>query len=169
MTPSQLLADQYQRILTTATRVVGDLDGRDLAWRPDAEGNSIAWLVWHVARVQDDHVTDLADGQQVWTVDAWAARFGLDPDAMDTGYGHTSEEVASIQPAGPDVLVDYLEAVTEQTVAHLDGLDAGDLERIVDDSWDPPVTLGVRLNSVIGDNWQHIGQAAQVRGLHERT
>ena len=43
-----------------------------------------------------------------------------------------------------------------------------DLDRIVDTSWDPPVTLGVRLISVLSDDLQHAGQAAFVRGVLER-
>ena len=36
---------------------------------------------------------------------------------------------------------------------------------MVDEHWDPPVTAGVRLVSVIGDALQHLGQAAYVKGL----
>jgi hypothetical protein len=38
----------------------------------------------------------------------------------------------------------------------------------VDDYWDPPVTLGVRLVSIISDDLQHVGQAAFIRGVIER-
>jgi hypothetical protein len=38
---------------------------------------------------------------------------------------------------------------------------------VVDASWDPPVTLGVRLVSVISDDLQHAGQAAYLRGMIE--
>lgn len=169
MTPADVYANHFERILATAGRVVDGLDADDLAWRSDPGANSIAWLVWHVARIQDDHVADVADTDQVWTTGDWAVRFGLDDGAMDTGWGHTSEQVATIRPSGPGLLVDYLSQVTEQTLAFLDGVAAGDLDRVVDESWDPPVTLGVRLNSVVGDNWQHLGQAAHVRGQRERT
>ena len=52
-----------------------------------------------------------------------------------------------------------------RTVAHLAGLSEADLDRVVDERWDPPVTLGVRLVSVISDDLQHAGQAAYLRGL----
>jgi hypothetical protein len=42
-----------------------------------------------------------------------------------------------------------------------------DLDRVVDKRWDPPVTLGVRLVSVVDDDAQHVGQAAYVRGLQK--
>ena len=55
-----------------------------------------------------------------------------------------------------------------QAVRYAQRLTDADLGRIVDERWDPPVTLGVRLISVISDGLQHAGQAAYVRGLAER-
>ena len=53
-------------------------------------------------------------------------------------------------------------------MAYLATLDDDDLDRVVDTRWDPPVTVGVRLVSVIADDLQHVGQAAYVRGLLHR-
>lgn len=169
MTPADVFTNHFERILATARRIVDGLGADDLAWRSDAGANSIAWLVWHVARIQDDHVADVAGTEQVWATGDWAVRFGLDDGAVGTGWGHTREQVAAVRPSEPGLLVDYLSQVTEQTLAFLHEVTAGDLDRVVDESWDPPVTLGVRLNSVVGDNWQHLGQAAHVRGQRERT
>jgi hypothetical protein len=89
----------------------------------------------------------------------------LAPDPDNTGYGHSSAEVATVRPERPEVLVEHLEAVDARTRPLLEGCTADDLDRIVDRRWDPPVTLGVRLVSVVDDCLQHIGQAAYVRGL----
>ena len=51
----------------------------------------------------------------------------------------------------------------------MSGLTDADLPRVVDERWDPPVTLGVRLVSVISDCLQHAGQAAFVRGILLRS
>lgn len=169
MTPVDLLRDQFERIRDKGVHVVDDVADQELAWRPHEDVNSIAWLVWHVARVQDDHVASLSTVDQVWVRDQWAPRFGLATDAMDTGYGHTPDQVAAISPGSATVLADYLTAVTDQTLGLLDDVEEGDLDAVVDDSWDPPVTMGVRLNSVVGDNLQHLGQAALVRTLHEHA
>lgn len=151
--------------------VAGAVDGlspQQLVWRPDPRSNSIAWLVWHLTRVQDDHVSEIADRPQTWD-DGWPERFGLPAGARDTGYGHTPDQVAAIRPSGPDVLTAYHDAVCEQTRAWLESATPEDFDRIIDERWDPPVTVGVRLFSVTSDCLQHVGQAAYLRGLVQRA
>jgi hypothetical protein len=160
-----LLLELYGRIPPLARRAVGGAD-LDRLTKPPAPGrNPIVWLIWHLARVQDHHVAELLDSGQVWETGDWAARFGLDPDPGNTGYGHTPEQVAMVRPDSPKVLLEYLDAVMARTRTLLEGLAPADLDRIVDRRWDPPVTLGVRLVSVADDALQHAGQAAYVRGL----
>ena len=168
MTPADLLTDAFDRILETGLAVVDGLDDSALAARPAPDSNSIGWLVWHLARVQDDHlvgvVGDGHDLEQVWTSQGFADRFDLPLGRGDIGYGHTTDQVASVRP-GADLLADYLRAVHEQTTAYLAGLSEADLDEVIDERWDPPVTRGVRLLSVVSDDLQHVGQAAYVRGL----
>ncbi|MBB6628002.1 DUF664 domain-containing protein [Nocardioides sp. KIGAM211] len=164
MTPAELLTDAFERIVEGGRAVVADLDDDQLAHRPSPDANSIAWLVWHLARVQDDHVADVAGTGQVWTDEGFRERFDLPFEAGDIGYGHSSDDVGRVR-AGADLLAAYLSAVHARTVAHLAGLSEADLDRIVDERWDPPVTLGARLVSVVNDDAQHLGQAAYVRGL----
>jgi hypothetical protein len=165
MTSAQLLADAFDRIRGVVHHVVGGLTPDELAYRVTDQANSIAWLVWHLTRIQDDHVADVAGIDQVWTAKGWAERFGLPFDVAATGYGHTGDEVAAVRVESGEVLTGYHDAVYEQTIDYVGGLTDDDLARIVDRYWDPPVTLGVRLVSVIGDDLQHSGQAAFIRGL----
>jgi uncharacterized damage-inducible protein DinB len=145
-------------------RVVRDLSPEQLAARVDG-ANSIAWLVWHLTRIQDDHVAAVAGRPQRWTADGWFDRFTLPFDPRATGYGHTSEEVDAVRVASGDLLAAYYDAVHDQTIAYVEGLADADLDTVVDESWDPTVTLGVRLVSVISDDLQHVGQAAILRGI----
>ncbi len=168
MTSAELLADAFGRIPEIVHRVVTGLTPEQLAYRVDPEANSIAWLVWHLTRIQDDHVADVAQVEQVWTAQGWADRFGLPFDPRDTGYGHRSSDIAAVQVASGDLLAGYHDAVHQQTIGYVERLADADLDRIVDRSWDPPVTLGVRLVSVIADDLQHAGQAAFVRGVLQR-
>jgi hypothetical protein len=162
-----LLADAIGRVSEQVPAVVGGLDETDLAWRPDPSANSVAWLVWHLTRVADDHVAHVAGTEQVWTSGGWFERFGLPFPADAHGYGHTAEDVAAVRVSG-ELLTGYYAAVAEAVDAYVATLGPADLDRVVDDRWDPPVTLGVRLVSVLNDMTQHSGQAAYVRGLLER-
>jgi len=167
-TPSAgLLVDAFDRVAEVVEATVTGLDRASLTWRPDPDANPIAWLVWHLTRVQDDHVADVAGAPQVWIEEGFVDRFGLALEPGDTGYGHTPAEVAAVT-ADADGLLAYHRAVHAATVRFVDGLVDEDLARIVDERWDPPVTLGVRLVSVIADDLQHAGQAAYLRGLLER-
>ncbi|GGC17496.1 mycothiol transferase [Cellulomonas carbonis] len=167
MDVAQLLVDGFGRVREEVHGVLDGLDEGALAHRPPradgTSGNSVAWLVWHLTRVQDDHVADAFDSQQVW-LDGWAERAGLPLPPEDTGYGHGSDDVEAVV-LGADVLRGYHDAVHDRTVGLVGSLAPRDLDRVVDRSWDPPVTLGVRLVSVLSDDLQHVGQAAYLRGL----
>ncbi|MGW1893786.1 mycothiol transferase [Streptomyces sp. NPDC002004] len=165
----EVLADVYGRIREEVHAVVDGLSAEELITRPDPGANSIAWLVWHLTRIQDDHVADAADDEQVWFTEGWGQRFDLPYPKTATGYGHSSRQVGLMRVASGELLTGYHDAVHERTLRFLRGLRAGDLDHVVDEGWDPPVTLGVRLVSVIGDDLQHVGQAAFVRGMLERA
>ena len=168
METTDLLVDAFERIRDAVNPAVNGLTPDELTFRPDDESNSIAWLVWHLTRVQDDHVADLAGLPQVWTSRGWAERFALPLDESDTGYGHDPEKVAVVT-ADAHLLLGYFEEVYESTLEFLRSLTPDDLVRVVDRRWDPPVTLGTRLVSVVVDDLQHVGQAAYVRGLVQRS
>lgn len=164
MTPTDLLTDAFGRVLDGVEAALDGVDDDVLAHRPGPDANSLGWLVWHLTRVQDDHVADVAGTEQVWTAQGYADRFGLPLKTRDIGYGHTSEQVALVR-APAQLLLDYHRATHERTLAFLATVTAEDLDRVVDERWDPPVTLGVRLVSVVDDCAQHVGQEAYVRGL----
>jgi Protein of unknown function (DUF664) len=164
MTSADLLGDAFDRVREEVHHAVDGLTKEQLAYRVDGDANSIAWLVWHLTRVQDDHVAEAAGIEQVWTEDGWAGRFGLPFGRLATGYEHGTDDVAAVR-AEAELLTGYHDAVFEQTSRYVKTLTDADLPRVVDESWDPPVTLGVRLVSVISDDLQHVGQAAFVRGI----
>jgi uncharacterized damage-inducible protein DinB len=164
MNEAELLVDALGRVRETVHSAVDGLTDEQLAYRIDGRSNSIAWLVWHLTRVQDDHIAGVAGSEQVWTRGGWYDRFGLPFAPEEHGYGQSSDAVAAVRvPA--DLLIGYHDAVHEQSVAYLRTLSGADLDRVVDEHWDPPVTLGVRLVSVVNDATQHVGQASFVRGL----
>ncbi|KQO61489.1 mycothiol transferase [Curtobacterium sp. Leaf261] len=164
MTPTELLIESFSRIPDTVERAVTGLSKDQLASRPSAGANTLAWLAWHIARGQDVQIAGLADSEQVWTSGGWYDRFGLPFPAEALGYGMTRDDVGRVRVSADD-LVGYLRAVHARTVEVLSGMSEADLDAVVDDAWDPPVTAGVRLASILDDCVQHAGQAGYVRGL----
>lgn len=165
MTSAAVLTDAFDRIRQAVHGAVHGMNADELADRIDGNTNSIAWLVWHLTRIQDDHIAAAFDRRQVWHDDGWADRFALPFDAADTGYGHTSADVDATRVSDATMLTGYHDAVHARTLEAIRDVSDADLERVVDTSWNPPVTLGVRLVSVIADDLQHAGQAALVRGI----
>ena len=167
MDVSELLADSLGRVRDQIPGIVGGLNEGDLTWRPAPEANTIGWMVWHLTRVQDDHIADVAGEPQAWLENGWHERFGLPFPPEAHGWGHTTEEVGQVRGVSAELLVGYYEDVAERSLAYVATLAPADLDRIVDTRWDPPVTLGARLVSVVGEVYAHAGQAAYVRGLWE--
>jgi uncharacterized damage-inducible protein DinB len=168
MLSTELVAEAYGRIQGVVHAVLRDAGLEVLTFRPDPEANTVAWLIWHLTRVQDDHLSSILDEEQVWTAGGWADRFALPFAPTATGYGHTPEQVAMVR-TDAQLLEDYFDAVHARTIAWLPTLAEADFARIVDTRWTPPVTLAVRLVSVLADDLQHAGQAAYVRGLAVRA
>jgi uncharacterized damage-inducible protein DinB len=164
-----VLVDAFGRVQSDVHRAVAGLDEKALNLRLDAEANPVGWLVWHLTRVQDDHLADLAGTEQAYTAQGFADRFGFDLDPASMGYGHTAAQVASVHVTDPALLLAYYDAVHSQTLAYLRTLSDDDLDVVVDERWDPPVTRGVRIISVVDDDIQHAGQAAYVAGIARRA
>ncbi|HEX3824767.1 MAG TPA: DUF664 domain-containing protein [Mycobacteriales bacterium] len=168
MAVAEVLVDAFSRIRESVHDATEGLSADDLLLRVDRAANPIGWLVWHLTRVEDDHIADAAGIEQVWTSQGWADRFDLPYDRSDHGYGQSSDEVGAFQVRSADLLLGYQDAVHQQAVDFVGGLRDADLDRIVDKRWDPPVTLGVRLVSIISDGLQHAGQANFIRGIARR-
>jgi uncharacterized damage-inducible protein DinB len=164
---NELLIDSFGRIREIVHEVLEGLTQDDLEFRLDPEANSICWLIWHLTRVQDDHIAGASGLEQVWLAGGWEKEFDLPLDAHDIGYGHDSGQVAEVR-LSREQLARYHDATYEQTIAFVSGLTEADLRKVVDRRWDPPVTMAVRLVSVLTDDLEHAGQAAFVKGILQR-
>ncbi len=164
MRSTEVLIDAIGRVSENVHTVLDDITAVQLAYRVTSQSNSIAWLVWHLTRVQDAQVADVAGTEQVWTSGGWFEAFGLPLPPGDTGYGHSPQDVGKVVVTDPALLRDYYDATHRATLEYLSGLTDADLDWIVDERWNPPVTLGVRLVSIVDDDAQHVGQAAYVKG-----
>ena len=165
MDAKDILLDGFGRLPDEIDGALRGLGADQLRWAPAPGANTIGWLIWHLTRVQDSHLAELLDAEQIYVTGDWGPKFGLKSDPSDTGYGDAAGQISRVEPRSAQVLLDYYQAVHERTVGYVSGLSDADLDEVVDDRWDPPVTRGVRLVSVIDDDTQHAGQAAYLRGL----
>lgn len=160
----EILRDAFTRLIEHVDDLTDDLTDAVSLFRPTPDSNSICWLIWHSARIQDAQVADIAGIEQVWLRRGWVERFALDLPRDAHGYGHTAEEVAKVR-ATAELLAGYYHSVHKMTLEYIAGVTAEELARVVDENWSPPVTASVRLVSVVDDCAQHLGQAAYLRGL----
>jgi hypothetical protein len=160
----ELLRDSFTRLIEHVEDLTDGLTDELAVFRPTSTANSIAWLIWHSARVQDAQLCDIAGIEQAWTREGWVDRFGLDLPRDSDGYGHSPDDVGKVR-ASADLLAGYYHAVHKVTLDYIASVTADELSRIVDRRWDPPVTASARLVSIIDDCAQHLGQAAYVRGI----
>jgi hypothetical protein len=168
MLATEVLMDGFDRVRGAVHSALAGAGAEALAYRPDPAANTIAWLAWHVGRIQDAQIAEVAGNEQVWTAGGWYERFGLPFGAEETGYGQTADEVAAVR-ADPELLAGYYDATHARTIDYLRTLSETDFARVVDTYWNPPVTLMVRLVSILADDLQHAGQAAYVRGMAKRA
>jgi hypothetical protein len=165
---SDILLDGLGRVRETVHGLLDDVPEERLAEPPAPGSNTVAWLVWHLTRVLDEHVADAFDTDVLWTSGGWYDRFGLPFPASASGYGMTAEEVLAVRASAADLRA-YFDAAYDVAVEQLGGVDDTALDRVVDEGWDPPVTLGVRLVSVLNDCTQHVGQASYAAGMLMRA
>lgn len=169
MTPAAaLLTDGFGRVRENVHAVLSQLSAAELDEHLEPGTNSVAWLIWHLTRVQDDHLAELIGADQRWHADGWQRAFDLPLDADDTGFGHSPEQAAKVGGIDAADLTGYHDAVHGATTTFLAQCTEEDLEQVVDSNWDPPVTLGVRLVSVLDDDTMHVGQAAFAAGVLSR-
>jgi uncharacterized damage-inducible protein DinB len=166
--PTELLNEAFSRVAGVVHSALEGASLNVLTFRVDPGANTMAWLIWHLTRVQDGHIAELMEDEHIWTSQGWVDRFDLPFDSDATGYRQSADDVGGVR-VGADLLAGYYDAVHIRTIEYLSTLTDAELARVVDTSWDPPVTLAARLVSILSDDLQHAGQASYVRGLAMRA
>jgi DinB family protein len=165
MESAGLVLDVLDRVRGMVREALKDLTPEELSSPPKPH---IAWLVWHIARVQDANFSGLLARPQLWITDGWHARFNMPPDPRDYGSGHrqTREQVDAFTVTDNALLLDYHDAVFAQTKSYLSTVSNADLNRVLNEpQYSPLPTLSIRLASVINCNTRHAGQIEYLRGL----
>ena len=165
MDARDVLREAASRPATEAKTLVNTLPEGALNAHAGGHTNSIAWLLWHAGRQMDAQLAQLNGEPQVWHSQGFDARFDLGELGDTVGYGHTAEQAHAVVVEDAALLVEYLGATTAALSEYIAGLSEADLDEVIDTSWTPHVTRGVRLVSMIDDAAQHVGQAAYAAGI----
>jgi hypothetical protein len=170
ITVTRVIVGLLENVPRQIRRATDEATDEQLYYRPSADANHIAWLVWHLSRWEDYMTASISDDQQVWVAEGWAQRFALPADLPNgaTGWGDSPEQVAAFR-VDRAVLLGYMEAANRAAVERVARLTPEQLERPV--LWGTPETpVDTRpawraLMSVCGDSLQHTGQINYIRGL----
>jgi len=166
MEAKDIVTDALERIRGILHRTLAGLTLDDIQRQPTPDSNSIAWLTWHLTRVQDNGISGLFDQEQAWISQGWHAQFGMAPDPDNEGQGHTPEQVAAFRAPSIQTLLDYHDSVSSRSKNFVGGLTTTDFNRELNEpQYQPRPTVGVRLVSILSDNLQHAGQVAYLRGV----
>jgi len=152
-----------EEYLQELKRVIEGLTSAEIRWQPTLHTNHIAWLVWHMARVEDVWVSRLRRRPAVWQADGWADRFHMDPTS--SGAGQTMEDVRAMPEIPLADLMAYFDAVRAVTRDYLDQATDADLSQEY-----PHPRLGLRtgiwiVGHLLVEESQHVGQVALLRGM----
>ena len=122
----------HGRLHSGTERVLFDeLTKEQMRFRYREDVNSIAWLVWHMARCEDIMNVIIADRPQVLSEGAWLSRFNLSQHEIGTGM--SDDEVGDFSTViDLDVLRDYYRAVGENTQAMVRRLSPNELDEVPD-------------------------------------
>lgn len=156
----QMALDEYTDELR---RAVEGLTPAERRFQPTPDSHHIDFVLWHMARVEDNWVQEFGRGVgSVWERGGWAAKLGL-PE-QGNGWGYTAGQVAELPQFDLELLNEYAEAVRAGTIEFLDGLSPDDLDRFPDPKR-PRACIGSMLSHVIVEESQHVGQVAYLRGI----
>lgn len=159
-----ILSEAAKRPFEAADRLRPHLTSEVLNGHPAGHPNSVAWLLWHTGREIDMQVATLTGGGEVWKRSNYDERLKLGEIGATLGFGHSDNEARAIETDDAEALLQYLEESSESLIHYINSLSEDELDHVIDSDWDPPVTRGVRLVSIIDDAAQHIGQAAYAVG-----
>ena len=113
--------------MSTAERTFAGVTDEQMRMRPRGDLNSLAWLMWHIARAEDVVVNRFLAGRPQLFDDAWKKRLRV--SRPDFGIGMTSEEVTALtEQIEPGALREYRDAVGRRTREVVGDFKAADWE-----------------------------------------
>ena len=155
--------EEAQVALDTA---LDGLTGDELMWQPQPGANHIAFILWHMFRVEDWFFQYLFQRvPQVWEEEKWHDRLGLPADPWAVGFGYTAEQVDGFPRVCLRDLVAYAKAVRARSLDYLRRAEPATFDTVVRSRVFGETTVGDRVSHLVVEIAQHVGQIGYLRGL----
>lgn len=164
MKATEVLQDLTGRVRDAVGEIPRGLPTGVVNAHPLGHPNSVVWLLWHSGRELDVQLSGLTANEQVWTSEGYDSSSGVHGAGDSMGFGQSPAQAREVTAAEVGPVIDYVAAVCDAVDTYLFTVGDADLDAVIDDAWDPPVTRGVRLISILHDAVIHLGQAAYVLG-----
>ena len=146
-------------------RTLDGLSEDEFHWRPALESNTIDWMVWHMARVEDNWInTRLRETVSIWDRDGWGER--IDVGESGNGYGQTAEEIRATPAFDVPLVMEYYRAVRKGTTDYFENeMQVEDLKKEVTHSRYDPISYAWVLGHLLCEEAEHLGQIEYLRGM----
>ncbi len=159
--------EAFKRQEEELEKVVEGLTVEELNWQPAPDNNPIGWMVWHVIRSYDRNMSEVMGEEQLWIKDKWHAKFGRPADPVETGFGHTMEQVRAFKSPPAKVIIEYSRAIMNKIENYISTrLDEKELDRMnYSPTFKKSLPVGERITAQFWHGANHIGAAGYIRGL----
>ena len=145
-------------------RAIKTLSPDELSFQPKPHSNSIVFLIWHLARVEDLWINKVLKGtQEIYETDGWYKRFGT-ADWKDNGIGFDIQKLTTWPAPKMELLQAYAAAVRAKTRDYLGTLKAGNLDETRELRWGSG-KVGSVLSHLITEVSEHSGQIGYIKGI----
>tara|TARA_B110000116_G_scaffold210290_1_gene186005 strand:- start:85 stop:603 length:519 start_codon:yes stop_codon:yes gene_type:complete len=150
--------------LDSLYKSIDGLTKNELYWQPSLESNNIIYLVWHMARVEDNWINQIIGGNKtVWSLNNWSKKLNIKEN--DYGKGYIKEDISNLPDMNISDILKFYKQQREQSLIVIEELADEDLnknyKRITGEFKKGYWILG----HVLVEESQHLGQIAYIRGI----
>ncbi|MBI3744252.1 MAG: DinB family protein [Chloroflexi bacterium] len=158
----------YERMWKVTDGALEGLTHEEFARRPNGHSNSIGWIAWHMARVEDRWTNMVLNkGKQLWETHGWAEKIGMPNDPNYSGGGMTPDQVQLFKTPAVQQVKDYWSAVRATTKECYAKLTPSMLDQMVQTPFRRELKVGDVISHVLCELNQHAGQVAYLRGYYK--
>ena len=146
-------------------RALDGLTEDELCWRPTLESNAIDWMVWHMARVEDNLINVVLQNRDpIWQRDGWGKRLGI--ATASAGAGMKMAEIRTMGRIDVPLAMEYYDSVRRETSRYFENvMREADLSRVIEHTNFRGWTGGRILGRLLCEEAEHLGQIEYLRGM----